>query len=159
MFILVFSGNFFTVLLGWDGLGLISFCLVVFYNSFIRSESGLLTFFTNRIGDAFFMLSFFFFGISGLYFFDFFYSSFFSFFLFFIFVGAITKRAQFPFSSWLPAAIAAPTPVSSLVHSSTLVTGGVYILLRFNYLFFFLTLVLLKFFLFLPWFCRVFLRV
>jgi NADH-ubiquinone oxidoreductase chain 5 len=48
-------------------------------------------------------------------------------------IGSCVKRAQFPFNSWLLAAIRAPTPISSLVHSSTLVVAGVYILLQFSY--------------------------
>nr|YP_009051475.1 NADH dehydrogenase subunit 5 [Psoroptes ovis]AIH15208.1 NADH dehydrogenase subunit 5 [Psoroptes ovis] len=134
MFFLVFSFSWFLVMLGWDGLGVVSFLLVIFYNDSKSLDSGVITFLTNRVGDCFFILSFMFMYYSG------FFSSVYlvntSFFLFYLFVmlGAITKSAQMPFSAWLPAAMAAPTPVSSLVHSSTLVTAGVFLLIRFNYL-------------------------
>jgi len=53
--------------------------------------------------------------------------------LLFLLLGACVKRAQFPFNSWLLSAISAPTPISSLVHSSTLVVAGVYVLLQYRY--------------------------
>jgi len=54
MLFLVFGGNMFLVILGWDGLGLISFCLVVYYQSFYSLDSGLVTVYRNRVGDIFF---------------------------------------------------------------------------------------------------------
>nr|QZH55186.1 NADH dehydrogenase subunit 5 [Lardoglyphus konoi] len=135
MFFLVFSSSWLTVMLGWDGLGLVSFLLVIYYNNPSSLDSGLITVFTNRVGDCLFILSFIFMFYCGwtssLSFLTYVYC-----FLFIVIlgVGCITKSAQIPFSSWLPAAMAAPTPVSSLVHSSTLVTAGVYLLVRFNFL-------------------------
>lgn len=133
---LVFSGSWVIVMLGWDGLGLVSFLLVIYYNNPSRLDSGLVTVFTNRVGDCLFIVRFIFMfyrGWSTVEFLSFEVCAFFS---FIIFLGCITKSAQLPFSSWLPAAMAAPTPVSSLVHSSTLVTAGVFLLVRFNFLLF-----------------------
>lgn len=138
---LVFSNSWVRVILGWDGLGIVSFLLVIYYNSSSSLDSGLITVFTNRLGDCLFILSFIFIFYCGWLSVDYLSLSNCLLFICFIGLGAITKRAQAPFSSWLPAAIAAPTPVSSLVHSSTLVTAGVYLIIRFNYLladFFFL---------------------
>lgn len=131
---LVFSGSWVVVMLGWDGLGLVSFLLVIYYNNRSRLDSGLITVFTNRLGDCLFILSFMFMFYSGWVTLEFLSLEVCLFFSFTLFVGCITKSAQLPFSSWLPAAMAAPTPVSSLVHSSTLVTAGVFLLVRFNYL-------------------------
>lgn len=134
--ILIISPNIFSILLGWDGLGLVSYCLVIYYPTKKSRRAGILTVLRNRVGDVCLLISIAWFRILG----DF------NFFLvvedshlipenilpLIIVLAAITKSAQIPFSAWLPAAIAAPTPVSALVHSSTLVTAGVYLLIRFS---------------------------
>uniref|UniRef100_UPI0030DEA58E NADH dehydrogenase subunit 5 n=1 Tax=Arorathrips mexicanus TaxID=1291224 RepID=UPI0030DEA58E len=147
MIFLILSPNFLSMLLGWDGLGLISYCLVIYYQNFKSFCSGMITALTNRVGDVFILacLSFFFsFGgytyINFLNVMDCFWVS------LFFFIASMTKSAQIPFSAWLPAAMAAPTPVSSLVHSSTLVTAGVYILIRFD---FFLNMMIKNFLMFI----------
>lgn len=139
MMLLIIRPNIVSILLGWDGLGLISYLLVIYYQNFKSYRAGILTVLSNRLGDIAFLL-----GIAWMLNYG---SWNYIFYLSYIvtdFEGviisvlivfaAITKRAQIPFSSWLPAAIAAPTPVSSLVHSSTLVTAGVYLMIRFNLL-------------------------
>lgn len=65
IFVLVFSGNFVLTMVGWDGLGLVSFCLVIYYSNSSSLDSGLITVFRNRVGDVFFLLGFYFFFLSG----------------------------------------------------------------------------------------------
>nr|AWD29007.1 NADH dehydrogenase subunit 5 [Anopheles gambiae] len=137
MMMLIISPNLISILLGWDGLGLVSYCLVIYFQNVKSYNAGMLTALSNRIGDVALLLAiawmlnygswnYIFYldmmknniemmMIGGL-----------------VMLAAMTKSAQIPFSSWLPAAMAAPTPVSALVHSSTLVTAGVYLLIRFN---------------------------
>nr|YP_009024175.1 NADH dehydrogenase subunit 5 [Amphiporus formidabilis]AGL46753.1 NADH dehydrogenase subunit 5 [Amphiporus formidabilis] len=132
MIFLIFIPNLITLLIGWDGLGLISFCLVVYYQNFKSLVSGVLTVLMNRVGDVMILLSIGWLvslGSWNCFFLDDFYLGFFVG-LCLVFAG-MTKSAQFPFCSWLPAAMAAPTPVSALVHSSTLVTAGVFLVIRF----------------------------
>lgn len=134
--LLIIRPNIIRILLGWDGLGLVSYCLVIYYQNMKSANAGILTILSNRVGDVAILLC-----ISWI----FNYGGWNFYYLPFIYlrkelwvveilviIAALTKRAQIPFSAWLPAAIAAPTPVSSLVHSSTLVTAGVYLLIRFR---------------------------
>nr|DAZ91244.1 TPA_asm: ND5 [Gammarus fossarum] len=132
MWFLIISPNMVSLLLGWDGLGLTSYALVIFYQSEFSCNAGMLTVLSNRIGDVAILLSVaLMFGSGGwdFYFADLDYNNML---IFFVVVAGATKSAQMPFSAWLPAAMAAPTPVSALVHSSTLVTAGVYLLIRFS---------------------------
>lgn len=135
--ILIISPNLVRILLGWDGLGLVSYCLVIYFQNIKSYNAGILTALSNRVGDVLLLISISWiinFGSWSYYFYlDYIKNdNLIKIIGVFIILAAITKRAQIPFSSWLPAAIAAPTPVSALVHSSTLVTAGVYLLIRFN---------------------------
>nr|YP_009937379.1 NADH dehydrogenase subunit 5 [Trigonopterus jasminae]QNT26863.1 NADH dehydrogenase subunit 5 [Trigonopterus jasminae] len=138
MMVVILSSNLVFILLGWDGLGLVSYALVIYYQNSKSYNAGMLTALSNRVGDASILVGIAFMMELGswsyasilegqnnswgvLYFLS-----------LFIVLAAMTKSAQIPFSAWLPAAMAAPTPVSSLVHSSTLVTAGVYLLFRFS---------------------------
>nr|QWZ46434.1 NADH dehydrogenase subunit 5 [Stenomorpha obovata] len=151
MMLLIISPNLISILLGWDGLGLVSYCLVIYYQNLKSYNAGMLTALTNRVGDVALLLSiawmlnygswnyvFYLEELKGDYYMEII--------SFLIVLAAMTKSAQIPFSSWLPAAMAAPTPVSSLVHSSTLVTAGVYLLIRFNFSFSDFLMYLLLFF-------------
>nr|YP_009757480.1 NADH dehydrogenase subunit 5 [Bruchidius uberatus]QIM59427.1 NADH dehydrogenase subunit 5 [Bruchidius uberatus] len=138
MMLLIISPNLISILLGWDGLGLVSYCLVIYYQNVKSFSAGMLTALTNRIGDVAILMAIAWmlnFGSwSYIYYLDLMKEDFVMKLIgYLIVLAAMTKSAQIPFSSWLPAAMAAPTPVSSLVHSSTLVTAGVYLLIRFNF--------------------------
>nr|YP_009172224.1 NADH dehydrogenase subunit 5 [Cyrtarachne nagasakiensis]ALF36381.1 NADH dehydrogenase subunit 5 [Cyrtarachne nagasakiensis] len=129
MSFLILSDNIIFILLGWDGLGLTSFILVVYYQNFNSASSGSITIFSNRIGDILILISIAL--LTSVCNWNFIMNEKFPMIvLFFLMFAACSKSAQFPFSAWLPAAMAAPTPISALVHSSTLVTAGVYILIR-----------------------------
>lgn len=135
--LLILSPNIIRLLLGWDGLGVTSYLLVVFYQSNKSYNAGIITALTNRIGDVGILICIgiiFYMGDWSFLYFRNINSELEKIFLIILVISACTKRAQIPFSAWLPAAIAAPTPVSALVHSSTLVTAGVYLLIRFNYI-------------------------
>nr|YP_054477.1 NADH dehydrogenase subunit 5 [Podura aquatica]AAT69339.1 NADH dehydrogenase subunit 5 [Podura aquatica] len=139
MLLLIYSPNILSVLLGWDGLGLVSYCLVIFYQTSKSAAAGMITVLTNRLGDIAILLSITWAVNLGGWNFMFLQLSLeggswmMALLTALLVFAAITKSAQIPFSAWLPAAMAAPTPVSALVHSSTLVTAGVYLLVRFHY--------------------------
>lgn len=126
--ILLCSNRGLTLIIGWDWLGVSSIFLIIFYPNKITLFNSVLTIIFNRGGDIIL--------VSILCYVIFFSGSFRAFSLrgnlaillpVLLLCCSLTKRAQFPLSSWLPAAMSAPTPISAMVHSSTLVTAGLYI--------------------------------
>nr|YP_005097945.1 NADH dehydrogenase subunit 5 [Oncicola luehei]AER42899.1 NADH dehydrogenase subunit 5 [Oncicola luehei] len=134
MLVLVLSGSFLVSYVGWDILGVVSFMLIMYYGNYTSVGGSLVTMLMNRVGDCLLIIAFVWVlmvdqewwavgkvnsvGMACL--------------SLLVIMAAVTKSAQFPYSVWLPLAMAAPTPVSALVHSSTLVTAGVYLMIRWN---------------------------
>nr|DBA43709.1 TPA_asm: ND5 [Bombus melanurus] len=130
MIFLILSPNMLTLLLGWDGLGLISYCLIIYYQKKLSFNSGMMTIILNRLGDASLLMIISFMIIFGSW--NLFFYNLKIYMLLMFILMVFTKSAQLMFMVWLPAAMMAPTPVSSLVHSSTLVTAGIYLLINYE---------------------------
>jgi len=147
MLLLVLGANYVVMFVGWEGVGLCSYLLIGFYyEKNFAADAGKKAFIVNRIGDFGFILGIFLifnaFG-SGDYSKVFamasahplHYSGTATAICLLLFVGACGKSAQAPLYVWLPDAMAGPTPVSALIHAATMVTAGVYMVVRSNVLF------------------------
>jgi NADH-quinone oxidoreductase subunit L len=149
MLILVLGGNLLVLFIGWEGVGLCSYLLIGFwFKNLAYAAAGRKAFVVNRIGDAGFLLAIFmvsqWFGTI-----DFVelaqkigaidniqsYIPVLTMIGICLFVGAAGKSAQIPLYVWLPDAMAGPTPVSALIHAATMVTAGVYMMARANFIF------------------------
>jgi NADH-quinone oxidoreductase subunit L len=141
MLMLVLGDNLLLTFLGWEGVGACSYFLISFwFEKDANASAGKKAFITNRIGDWGFMVAtfaaFFAFGTikytemlpvaGGLA------VSTATFIGVMLFIGATGKSAQIPLFIWLPDAMAGPTPVSALIHAATMVTAGVYLMVRVN---------------------------
>ena len=145
MLILVTSNNILQLFVGWEGVGLCSYLLIGFWHDKPSANAAAIkAFIVNRVGDLSFIL-----GIAGLFLcFD--SISFTEIFAkaallkdkssinlicLLLFIGAMGKSAQIGLHTWLPDAMEGPTPVSALIHAATMVTAGVFLVVRFSPLF------------------------
>jgi NADH-quinone oxidoreductase subunit L len=146
MLLLVMGSNYLIMFIGWEGVGLCSYLLIGFwYTNPAYADAAKKAFVMNRIGDLGFIIGIFLL----LYYFgsvayaDIFpkatqmhgFNVPFTLITILLFVGAVGKSAQLPLFTWLPDAMAGPTPVSALIHAATMVTAGVYMIARSNILF------------------------
>lgn len=139
MYILVLSKNLIFTFFGWEGVGIISFLLINFWsNSIQNSKSALKAIIFNKIGDIFYLLALI---ILGIYTYNYDYnlinlisnevnSNILSIISFSLIFAAMAKSAQIFLHAWLGDAMAGPTPVSALLHAATMVTAGIYIILK-----------------------------
>jgi NADH-quinone oxidoreductase subunit L len=146
MLLLVLGSNYILMFIGWEGVGLCSYLLIGFWFTNIDyASAGKKAFVMNRIGDLGFLLSTF---LVFTQFGSLEYGKVFpqaanmlpgnatiAWACFFFFIGATGKSAQLPLFTWLPDAMAGPTPVSALIHAATMVTAGVYMIARSSVLF------------------------
>ena len=149
MLALVVSDNFLQLFFGWEGVGLCSYLLIGFwYKKETANNAAIKAFIVNRIGDfglaiGIFLIFFFFgtinfeevFQTTNLYqdkklFFFGFEINLLTLICIFLFIGAMGKSAQFLLHTWLPDAMEGPTPVSALIHAATMVTAGVFLVVR-----------------------------
>ena len=154
MLVLVVSDNFLQLFFGWEGVGLCSYLLIGFwYKKETANNAAIKAFIVNRVGDfglaIGIFLIFFYFGTinfkevfdlapqlkeKNLVFFGF-ETSLITLICLFLFIGAMGKSAQFLLHTWLPDAMEGPTPVSALIHAATMVTAGVFLVVRCSPLF------------------------
>lgn len=120
--------------LGWEGLGVTRYLLIIYYNNWKSINSAITTILINRLGD--FCLIIRFLRFTQIFSWSFNNSCLITFLILLVILATITKSAQLPIIRWLPIAIAAPTPVRSLVHSSTLVVAGRILCLKLEWFFF-----------------------
>ncbi len=141
MLVLVLGDSLALTFLGWEGVGVCSYLLISFwFTDEANATAGKKAFITNRVGDWGFMLAMFWaFGALGsVRYLDLFGqadslpSTTATAIVILLFVGAAGKSAQLPLYIWLPDAMAGPTPVSALIHAATMVTAGVYLMVRVN---------------------------
>src|SRR6058998_3928037 len=147
MLTLVLADNFLLLFVGWEGVGLCSYLLIGFwYQRPAAAEAGKKAFVVNRIGDFGFLLGMFtLFTFGGSLNFERLFAAaphvfpvagpVITFATICLFVGAIGKSAQIPLYVWLPDAMEGPTPVSALIHAATMVTAGVYMIARTNFIY------------------------
>jgi NADH-quinone oxidoreductase subunit L len=147
MLVLVLGASFPVMFVGWEGVGLCSYLLIGFwYSDAANANAGRKAFIMNRIGDFGFMVAMFmiFWSVGSLDFDTVFAhapmalapgGAAITAITLFLFLGCTGKSAQIPLYTWLPDAMAGPTPVSALIHAATMVTAGVYLVARCNLLF------------------------